>query len=52
MNDFIMLNWYHFDLSYYIINKKKNNIKRKKKDKKKEIIDRILYDHQLKIKKD
>ncbi len=51
MNEFIMLNWYHFDLNYKIIKiirKNKPNIISKKKT----ILDRIQNDFQLKIKKD
>ena len=51
MNEFIMLNWYHFDLNYKII----KIIKKNKSDiisKKKTMLDRIQNDFQLKIKKD
>lgn len=50
MNEFIMLNWYHFDLNYKIINILKNN--KKSTSKKYIIYDRIQNDFQLKIKKD
>tara|TARA_Y100000813_G_C23868087_1_gene214360 strand:- start:313 stop:471 length:159 start_codon:yes stop_codon:yes gene_type:complete len=52
MNDFIMLNWYHFDLNYYIINKKRKIKNINKKKNKKEIFDRIMSEIKLKIKKD
>ena len=50
MNDFIMLNWYHFDLNYNIIYKLKNN--KCNKSKKKELKNRIDKDFHFKIKKD
>ena len=52
MNDFIMLNWYHFDLNYYIKNKKRKIKNINKKKNKKEIFDRIMSEIKLKIKKD
>tara|TARA_B100000161_G_C33542179_1_gene411162 strand:- start:1501 stop:1662 length:162 start_codon:yes stop_codon:yes gene_type:complete len=53
MNEFIMLNWYHFDLNYKIIKIiKDRKIKKTKKNNKKDLVDRIKNDFQLKIKKD
>ena len=51
MNEFIMLNWYHFDLNYKIINylKKRQSIK---SDYKKITKNRMDQDFKLKIKKD
>ena len=53
MNEFIMLNWYHFDLNYKIIKIiKDRKINITKKSNKRNLVDRIKYDFQLKIKKD
>ena len=52
MNEFIMLNWYHYDLNYKIIKIIKNNNNKKKISIKSKIYDRIQNDFQLKIKKD
>lgn len=50
MNEFIMLNWYHFDLNYKIINQlKKLKIKKKYKE---QIKYRLDKDFKLKTKKD
>ena len=53
MNEFIMLNWYHYDLNFNLI----NNLKTKKEASKelsiKESIKRrMFYDFSLKIKYD
>ena len=51
MNEFIMLNWYHFDLNYRIIEQLRKQ-KFKKIDYKIEIKDRLNRDFNLKIKED
>ena len=51
MNEFIMLNWYHFDLNYRIINQLKRQ-KIKKENYKRKIKHRIDKDFKLKIKKE
>lgn len=48
MNEFIMLNWYHFDLNYKIINQLKKQ--KCKKNYKEQIKYRIDKDFKLKIK--
>ena len=50
MNEFIMLNWYHFDLNYKIINQLKK--KKIKKNYKEQIKYRLDKDFKLKTKKD
>ena len=53
MNEFIMLNWYHYDLNYKIIRNLKNNIINNKIIcKKNNNIKRIKTEFRLKIKKD
>ena len=45
MNEFIMLNWYNFDLNYKIIMFKR----RKQPQEKNDILNRILNDFYLKV---
>ena len=52
MNEFIMFNWYHYDLNYDIINILKSKIKKKINKDKIIIKNRIDMDFNLKIKYD
>lgn len=52
MNRFIILNWYHYDLNYRIINYLRNDKKIKKIDKKKINKERMEFDFKLKVKND
>ena len=55
MNEFIMFNWYQYDLNYDIIKELRNKYKKTciySKDKKIIIKERIEMDNQLKIKYD
>lgn len=53
MNEFIMLNWYHYDLNYFIINTlRKFKSENKNFNTKKNLKDRMYLDNPLKIKRD
>ena len=52
MNEFIMLNWYHYDLNINIINNLRKKITNHEDSTKEIIKRRMFYDFTLKIKED